>query len=415
MQPKRLHYGWIMVMAASGIVFVNAAVTYSFGLFLKPLAEEFHTGRAVISGARSLGGLLAGMLGIGIGRLTDRRGPRILLMFNALLTGAGLLLLSRTNAIWQIYLIYGFVISIGMACYNVPTYTTIPRWFNKSREMALGIIQSVFGLGGVILVPLSQWLIVNRGWRTSSLVIGLLMIAIVTPLAQLMKHSPQRMGLKPYGEGEITDRKQPRTSAVNVTFAQAIRTSRFWLLAAILFCFNYSLSVVEIHIVPYASDIGFSPAISATVLSLVAGGSIVGKLSLGFISDKMETRSALGLYLALLSFSLIELPFARQIVQLYAFTLVFGIGYGGVLTYFPGVTAQLFGLQNISMIYASASFFGTVGRAIGPILSGRLFDINGNYFSAFLILTALGFSSFVLAMILLSRKAERASSPSESH
>ncbi len=396
-------------MAASGIAFVNAATNYSFGLFLKPLAEEFHTGRAVISGARSLGGLFGGILGIGIGKLTDKRGPRILLTFNSLLTGVGLLLLSRTNSLWQIYVIYGIVISIGSACYGVPTYSTIPRWFSKNREMALGIIQSTLGLGGVVLVPLSQWLIVSHGWRTSSLFIGLLVLAIVTPLAQFMKHSPQRIGLRPYGESEISDGKRPPASAVSsVTIAQAIRTGRFWLLAAILLCFNYSLAVVEIHIVPYATDIGLSPAVSATVLSLVAGGGIVGKLSIGFISDKMETRSALSLYLAMLGLSLAGLPFAHQILTLYAFALVFGIGYGGVLTYFPGVTAQLFGLQNLSMIYASASLCGHLGRAIGPLLSGRLFDINGNYFAAFLTLTVLGVSCFMLAMILLRRKSEGA-------
>ncbi len=411
MKPKRLHYGWIMVMATSGIAFTNAINTYSFGLFLKPLAEEFNAGRAVISGSRSLGGLLGGVLGIGIGKLTDKRGPRILLICNGLLIGTGLLLLSQTNAVWQIYVLYGVVISIGMACYGIPLYSTIPRWFSRRREMALGIVQSSLGLGGAVMVPVSQWLIVNHGWRISALAIGLLILSVVIPLAQLLKHSPQRIGLRPYGESETPDEKRPPASAVSsLTFAQTIRTERFWILAAILFCFHYSLASVEIHIVPYATDIGLSPTVSATVLSLVAGAGIAGKLSIGFISDKMETRSALCLYLAMLCLSLTELLFARQAFTLYAFAIVFGIGYGGVLTYFPGLTTQLFGLQNLSMIYATATLFGTVGRATGPILSGRLFDINGNYHSAFLILTALGALSFVLAMILLRHKVEKTDS-----
>lgn len=408
MKPKRLHYGWILVIAASGIAFTNAANLYSFGLFLKPLAEEFNTGRAVISGARSLGGLLGGVLGIGIGNLTDKYGPRILLTVSGTLTGTGLLLLSQTNSVWQIYILYGIVISIGTACYGVPMYSTIPRWFTRRRETALGIVESCLGVGGVVLVPLSQWLIVNHGWRTASLAIGLLILTIFIPLAQFLKHSPQRIGLKPYGESESPDRKRPPASAgSSVTFTQAIKTDKFWLLAAILFCFHYSLAAVETHIVPYATDIGISSAMSATILSLVAAGGIGGKLSIGLISDKMETRFVLGIYLAMLGLSLIGLLFARQILALYAFAILFGIGYGGALTYLPGLTSHLFGLQQLSMIYASALLFGTVGRATGPVMSGRLFDINGNYYSAFLILAVLGALSFVLAMILLRRKSEK--------
>ena len=121
----------------------------------------------------------------------------------------------------------------------------------------------------------------------------------------------------------------------------------------------------------------------------------------------METRFVLGIYLAMLGLSLIGLLFARQILALYAFAIAFGIGYGGVLTYLPGLTSHLFGLQQLSMIYASALLFGTVGRATGPVMSGRLFDLNGNYYSAFLILAVLGALSFVLAMILLRHKSEK--------
>jgi MFS family permease len=226
-----------------------------------------------------------------------------------------------------------------------------------------------------------------------------------------MKHSPQRIGLTPYGESESLDRKRPPASAVrSFTFKEAIRTERFWLLAAIFFCFHYYLAAVETHIVPYATDIGISPAVSAIILSLVSAGSIGGKLSIGFISDKKEARFTLGLYLAMLGLSLTGLLFARHIVTLYAFAIVFGIGYGGVLTYFPGITSQLFGLQHLSMIYAAATLFGTLGRSASPILSGSLFDINGNYYSAFLILAVLGALSFVLAMILLRHKSKKADS-----
>ena len=110
-------------------------------------------------------------------------------------------------------ILYGIVISIGTVCYGVPIYSTIPRWFSRRREMALGIIESTLGLGGVLLIPLSQWVIITYGWRIAALALGLLMITIVIPLAQLMKHSPQRIGLMPYGESDSSEKKPTPTSA----------------------------------------------------------------------------------------------------------------------------------------------------------------------------------------------------------
>ncbi len=405
MKLKRLHYAWVLVIVTSIIAFVNATTIFSFGLFLKPLAEEFNTGRGVISGARSLGGLLSGVLGIAIGSLTDKHGPRILLIANGLLAGIGLLLMSRVNSVWQIYLLYGVIISIGMSCYHIPTQSTIPRWFTRRRETALGIIQASLGLGGMILTPSVQWLIVRYGWRPSYLAIGLLTLAVVIPLAQFVTHSPQRIGLRPYGENGTLEGKQLSASDVSgIPFMQAIRTGRFWLFGAVLFCFTFSLGVVETHIVPYATDIGITATTAANMLALIAGFGIIGKLSVGIVSDRMGTRFTLNLYLTVVTLALLELLFAREVSLLYMFAIIFGIGYGGVITLAPGVTAELFGLKYLSVIFASLSLLSTVGRAIGPTLVGSLFDITGNYFLAFLILVVLSVLSVMLGLILLRYK-----------
>jgi len=408
MKSKRLHYSWVLVIAASFMAFINSIGAFTFGLYLKPLAMEFNCGRAVISGARSLSGLLSGVLGIGTGALTDRYGPRILITFSGILAGLGLLLMSRVNSVWQIYLLYGVIMAIGLSCFNVPTYSTIPRWFTQKRGIALGIIHTGFGLGGMIMTPLVQWFISGYGWRPSYLIVGLLTLVVVTPLAQFMKHSPQRIGLKPYGENGTLAEEQPLESdAGGVPFTRAIKTSRFGLFASILFCFMFCLGVVMTHIFPHATDIGISATTAANIIVFFSGSGIIGKLSIGFIADRIGTRLSLSIYLMGVTLALMGLLFAEEIWTLYVFATVFGIGYGGVITLPAAVTAELFGLEYVSMIFASLMFFGTVGTALGPVLAGSLFDITGNYTLAFLICVILSALSVLLSLILLRYKGKK--------
>ncbi|MBA7612249.1 L-lactate transporter [subsurface metagenome] len=408
MKLKRLHYSWVLVIAASCMAFINSITTFTFGIFLKPLATEFNSGRAVISGARSLTGLLSGVLGIGVGRLTDRYGPRFLATSNGILAGLGLLLMWQANSVWQIYLFYGVIIAIGFACFQIPIYSTIPRWFTKKRGTALGITQAGFGLGGMILTPLAQWLISSCGWRQSYLILGLSTLVIATPFAQFMKHSPQRMGLKPYGENEnIEDKQSPGSVAKGLSFTQAIKTSRFWLFGSILFCFMSCLAVVTTHAVPHATDIGIPEATAASIIALFSGSGIIGKLSIGFISEKIGNRLTLSIYLIGVTLALSGLLFITEIWMFYLFAIVFGLGYGGVITLPAAVTAELFGLKYLSMIFASTMLFGTAGMGLGPILAGSIFDITGGYSLAFLICVILAALSVLLSLILLRYKAKQ--------
>jgi len=390
------------------MAFINSIITFTFGIFLKPLAMEFNSGRAVISGARSLSMLLSGVLGIGIGRLTDRYGPRTLAIFNGILAGLGLLLMSQVNSVWQIYLFYGVITAIGLACFQIPTYSTIPRWFTKRRETALGVVHTGFGLGGMIMTPLVQWLISSHGWRPSYLIVGLLTLVVITPLAQFMKHSPQRIGLKPYGENGTLEEKQPLESdASGVPFTQAIKTSRFWLFGSILFCFMFCLAVVITHIVPQATDIGIPATTAAGIIAFLCASGIIGKLSIGFISDRIGIRLTFSIYLMAVTLALLGLLFAGEIWALYMFATVFGIGYGGVVAIPAAVTAELFGLKYLSMIFAGLMLVGRVGQALGPILAGSLFDITGNYTLAFLICVILSALSVLLSLILLRYKGRK--------
>jgi MFS family permease len=410
-QVKSLHYAWIMVIAATGIAFINGLPSYTFGLFLKPMATEFETGRAVISGVRSFSSFLGAVVGLGIGTLTDRYGPHMLLVANGILIGIGSILMSRVNTIWQIYLVYGVLVGVGFACYGIPIYTTIPRWFATSKEKALGFIHASVGLGGMALTPIVQWLISNYGWRQAFFVAGLLSIAIVVPLTRFMKQSPQKAGLQPYGIEKVAlTGKSAVSGSRGITFRQAIRVSRFWLNGIIMFCFSFCLSISETQLPSHATDVGLSAVAAANIVALISGIGIGGKLSMGFLSGKKGARVTLCFFLSCVTIGMLILLLAHNGVALYTYALIFGFGAGGVISIQAAVAAELYGLKYLSVIYAGVMLCGTLGRALGPIVAGTIFDRTGSYFPAFLVGTILSTIAVVLCLILTRYRLNAASS-----
>jgi MFS family permease len=403
---ERLHYGWVMVLIALSVLATHALVMYTFGVFLKPLVTEFNWDRGALSGANSMYMLLAGTFAIFTGRLSDKYGPRMLVTLNGLLTGIGFLALSQINSLWQVYLIWGLFLGIGGSCCFIPIMSTIPRWFVKKTGIAIGITVAGFGLGAVITPPLTQWLISAYGWRQAFIVLGLITFVIVIPLAQFMKHSPQRVGLKPYGEiGTLKDKQSQ--AAGGLSFRQAIKTSRFLVWGSIICCFFFSVQVIVVHIVPHGIDIGISATVAAGILSIIAGGSVIGRLSMGFIYDRIGSRKALSACLTLVALALIWLLFAKEIWGLYIFAGVLGLAYGGVVLLETALTGELFGLKSLGMILGGVILFGTVGGALGAPLAGSIFDATGSYSLALLICVILVVLAIILSLILLKTKGWR--------
>jgi len=406
MNPKHLHYGWVMALIAFSVLATYAIVVFSFGVFLKPLTAEFHWERGALTGAFSMKMLLSGILAIFAGRLSDRYGPRFLVTMSGLLIGVGFLLMSQINSLWQVYLNWGLLISIGSSCCFVPVMSTVPRWFAKRTAVAIGISAAGFGVGAVITPPLVQWLISSYGWQQAFIIQASITFTIIVPLAQFMKHSPQRIGLKPYGEGVID--KQSLASAIKgLSFIQAIETGRFWIYSVIQFLFWFCCLLIIVHIVPYTSDIGFSEVAAASILSIIAGISIVGRLFMGFIADRIGGRLALSICLTLAGLTLIWLLFAKELWMFYLFAVVFGFAYGSVVPLETLVPAELFGLSSLGIILAAAMAFTTTGGALGPFFAGKIFDITGNYSSALIICIILVTLAIILSIILLRCKVRR--------
>jgi MFS family permease len=401
-----------MVILSSIAMIAYAPVVYTFGVFLQPLTEQFGWDRGALSGAFSIQMLLIGVISIFIGRLNDKYGPRIFVTLGGLLTSIGFLLMSQVNSLWQVYLNWGFIMGIGGGFFYIAIISTVPKWFVKRAGAAIGITVAGMGLGAVISPPIIQWLISIYGWQQPFIILSIVLFVIVVPLAQFMHHSPQRMGIRPYGDAEDTiwDKLPLLSTTEGISFNQAVKTSRFWFFGLVVFCACFCIQVIIVHIVPYAIDVGVPAIVAAGVLSIAAGSSVVGRLTVGLVADRIGGRLALSFCVILITLSLICLLFIHDVWMFYAFAVVFGFGYGGVLVLTTIVTAELYGLTSLGMMLGIFSFYDTGGGVLGPPLAGSIFDATRSYNLAFVICIVLGVLAIILSLSLLKAKSWRDSS-----
>jgi len=407
MRLKGMHYGWVIVIASIGVLITYGIIMYSFGIFLKPMTLELDLDRGTISGALSFTIIVSGAAGIACGRLSDKYGPRSIVVIGGILSGLSFILTSQITALWHLYLIWGILMGIGSAFCFIPVMAIVPRWFTRRRGMAMGLVMTGSALGGVIAPLLTQGLISASDWRFAYIILGLIILIISVPLALLMKHSPQQAGLKPYGGDEIIEDKQPQSPATGeLSMRQAIRTGRFWFFGLIQVGFFFCMVSVMVHVVPHATDMGIPVIIAAGILSFISGIGIIGRLGIGFVADRIGSRLTLTLCLSLLTVSVILLLFVNEVWMFYVFAVAFGLANGGFMTLLPLVTAELFGLASLGVILGGLMFVGLVGEAVGAPLSGTIFDITGSYRLAFIITIAFCAVSVILSLVLLRYKGK---------
>jgi MFS family permease len=395
----RFFYGYIVVIAAFFIMVVSWAAYNSFGVFFNPLLEEFGWNRAVTSGAFSLSMFIYGVLGIVVGALNDRFGPRVVLTFCGILLGLGFLLMSQISALWQLYLFWGVIIGIGMSGVWVPLLSTVAKWFDKRRTLMTGIVIAGLGIGGLIGPPLISRLIATYDWLLSLIIVGIAVLLFVVIATQFLKRGPTQMRQLP--EGESGGNLQAAKSITNsFSFKEAVKTTQFWIVFGMFFCYGFGTYAIVVHIVQHAIDLKISPVSAANILAARGAVVILGNYILGALADRVGNRQIYIIGFIMMSAALLWLSLADKEWMLYLFIVVAGFASGGMGASESPLTARLFGISSHGLIYGVVHVGFTIGAAAGPFITGYIFDLTGGYQPAFLTCAAFGIIGLILTVIL---------------
>jgi MFS family permease len=375
-RSSRIFFGWwvvaavfVMLMVSSGLGFYNLSV------MLGALTSERGFSVSAVSSTTALCFVVSGVAGLGIARLLDRWDPRLVVTGGALVAAAGLLLLGNVETVAGLYFAY-FVFGIGFAANSLlPGTTLVTRWFSRRRALALALATTGLSTGGVLITPLSARLIASRGvaaaspWLAAAYLIGVLPLALL-----LMRPRPEAMGLHPDGDGPGAP--VAAGTAGHHDVASAIR-SRFFLLVTASYAFAMVAQVGAITHHFKLVDDRAGAAVAATAVSMVAGGSICGRLAGGWIMSRVNLRPFSVLLLAVQGVMLGGLALADRAAGLLIASAGFGITIGNILLLQSMLLAEAYGAQHYARIYSIGSMLATAGVAGGPLVLGILHDVSG--------------------------------------
>ncbi len=389
--------GTLTVAAAFIIMAVFGGTSSAFGVFFKPVMNEFGWTRALTSGAIALSFITHGIASLGLGRLTDRFGPRIVLMINGLFMGAGYILLSSIGEAWQLYLYYSVVIGIGNAV-HVPLLATMVRRFKARKGLTTGIVLGGIGAGQVIVPPAAAYLISTYDWQLSFAILGITALVVMLAAAQFLKN--------PRAEKEIPAALPNKKSMRAVEFSlpalsmRKVALSRqFWILVVINFSVAFCVQGITVHIIPYATDIGIAPLVAASILSFMGAAMMLGRIGIGVTADRISEGKTLVACLITLMLTLCGLLLAGEVWYLYLFGMLFGFSTG-VLVLGSTLIARIWGPRAHARIFSVINLFIAFGAASSPYVFGYIHDVTASYRTAFLTDISLAFAGIVLALIL---------------
>lgn len=415
---SNFYYGWIIVGVSLISMSFWLGIRNSFSVFYVALLDDFSWSRSSSAGGQSVAFLTYTFLAPLVGALIDRFGPRRVIGPGVVILSLGLVVCSSIRNLAHFYLFYGVLMGTGITTIGIVSYSSvIAHWFEKKRGLASGIAVSGMGLGTFLLVPMSQKFITLWGWRTSFVILGIIVIVILLPLNGIfLRHKPEEMGLLPDGAKE-QDRNHSNNKGkilsqgpipVDWTFKKAVITGRFWALFWFPFLSIIGIYLILVHNVRFMVDQGIDKMTAAMVFAAVGIISSLFRIFWGWLSDRIGREMAYSLGMISGCIGLVSLIlFARSNAGMFilTFAVFFGIGWGASAPMFMAVAADLFKGRGFGLIYGIVE--GGVGfaGAIGAWIGGYIFDRTQSYQGAFLLCIVTMLMSIVVIWLAAPRKA----------
>jgi len=401
--PKRtplLYYGWVIVGLSFLAMAFHFTARFSFAIFQVPLIAKYGWSRGALGTAFAL---MMGIYAVSnplAGLLVDRHGPKAVIPWGSVLVGAGLLGGYWISALWHVYVLLGVFIGMGTALCGFAMHSAmIPRWFDKKRGTATGIVFSGIGIGTLVLSPAIERLIFYLGWRETYMVYGIVVLIGLAPLLFFfLRDNPKEVGQNIDGSPGARNPAVPvavSPSRTNIwQVVSLLKEDRSFLaLACIGFITGLQITTVLTHLQLYLVDARFSTATGALVLGIAGTFQMLGSVGIGWVSDWIGRQNAQVFSCTLCGVSLIlllSIPWLEVgLAPAYGFGVAYGFAIGGMTACQSAMSADRFGNTSFGSVMGILTICYSMGGAIGPPAAGYLFDFTGSYLIAFSSLVAM--------------------------
>ncbi len=400
-----MFYGWWVVVGT----FVSHLLSYgvltvAFGIFFPFMADTLGLGRGLLASTASAARLVSAAGAPLLGPVVDRHGPRLVMALGVLSLAGGAVVLGLADDAWHVLLGYGVVMAFGsIALGDLTGDATVARWFVRRRGRALAIATMGLSTAGIV-IPLPVALLIGRvGWRTAWIVLGGVALVLGLAATALMRRRPEDYGLAPDGAATARTADAAPVLERSLGARAATRTPAFWLLVLSTNLAGLGFFGVNLHLFSYMTDLGFSTALAAAVVTYLYTLHTVAKPLWGLIAERVHVRWCIAACYAGGAVGVLLLG-GGSLVWLLAFATVYGLTRGAQSFVTSLAWADYFGRDAQGAIRGVAAPFRHLSAAAGPLVGGVLYDVTGDYRLAFTIF-ALAF--FAGAGVALAAKPPR--------
>jgi len=410
------YYGWIIVGLSFLTMAFHLTARFSFAIFQVDLIKEFGWTRGALGSVFALMMGLYALLSPFAGSLLDKFGPRAVVPWGSVLVGAGLIGGYFVSSLWHVYIFLGISIGLGTALSGFATHSAIlPRWFRQKRGIATGIVLSGIGIGSLFLSPIIERLIAHFGWRIAYLIYGFFVLGILAPVNFIfLRDRPENMGQSMDGLPRPEEKAAPskisteESRSIGSVFSRVKNDKNFWVIAFLGFTIGFQTNTIQSHLQLYLVDTGHHTAAGAMVIGLVGLLHVTGSVFIGWISDRTGRPRAQAFSCILAILGIIILLNIRNLgynpYPAYLFSLLYGLGTGGMSTSHSSMAGDCFGNRSFGTVMGMLSICYALGGVVGPPMAGFAFDISGSYFVPFTVVLSAMFASIFISLISYKEK-----------
>jgi len=386
-------YRWVIVAAGGLLGCIAIGAMFSLPVFLLPISEETGWSVTGISTAMTVGFLAMAPASMAWGALSDRIGPRLVVLVGSILLAASLALASRAGSLAGFQLVFGLLVGASTAAIIAPMMACVTGWFDTHRSLAVSLVSAGFGLAPMTMSPFAAWLITRHDWRTSLLIIAALSAAIMIPVSFLIRRPPAL---------DAPPRPSAATASVGpeaeMTVGAALRSPQFVILLLTNFFCCATHSGPIFHTVSYALTCGIPMIAAVTIYSVEGLAGMGGRIAFGILGDRLGAKRVLAGGLLFQSLAVLAYVFVSQLGWFYAVATLTGFVYAGVMPLYAVLARENFPLRMMGTVIGGTAMAGSLGMAIGPVAGGLIYDSLASYAWLYIGASIMGIGAFLISL-----------------
>jgi MFS family permease len=382
-------YRWVIVAAGGLLGCVAIGAMFSLPVFLLPISRDTGWSVTGVSSAMTIGFVALALASMVWGPLSDRLGPRLVVLIGSVVLAAALALASRATSLLEFQLVFGLAVGGATAAIFAPMMACVTGWFDTNRSLAVSLVSAGMGMAPMTMSPLAAWLVSIYDWRTSLLLIAALAAAVMIPVGLLVRRPPalENAVASPGGDEQH-----------DMSVAQAMKSPQFILLLLTNFFCCATHSGPIFHTVSYAITCGIPMIVAVSIYSVEGLAGMGGRVAFGLLGDRFGAKHVLVTGLLLQAFAVLAYVFVSQLGAFYAVAALVGFIYAGVMPLYAVLARENFPLRMMGTVIGGTAMAGSLGMATGPLAGGMIYDAFGGYAWLYIGAWGIGIGAFLIAL-----------------